>query len=44
MSREKNNGDTCSPPFQFVLKLEAANTGKPYIQNQATGTVAVSNR
>jgi hypothetical protein len=33
VSREKNNGDTYSPSFQFVLKVQAADTGKPHIQN-----------
>src|SRR5580658_9870069 len=41
MSREKNNGDTYSPSFQFVLKIKAADTGKPHIQNQATGTITL---
>jgi hypothetical protein len=30
-----------SPSFQFVLKIQAADTGKPHIQNQATGNVTV---
>jgi hypothetical protein len=41
VSREKNNGNTYSSSFQFVLKIEAADTGKSHIQNQATGTVTV---
>src|SRR5579862_2279692 len=33
VSREKNNGNTYSPSFQFVLKIQAADTRKSHIQN-----------
>ncbi len=44
MSREKNDGNTYSRSFQFVLKIQAADAGKPHIQNQATGTVTMLSR
>jgi hypothetical protein len=44
VSREKNNRNMYSPSSQFVLKIQAADTGKSHIQNQATGTVTAPNR
>src|ERR1700722_14348700 len=44
VSREENNGNICSAFFQFVLKIQPADTGKPHIQNQATRIFTPLNR
>src|SRR5271169_437297 len=44
MGCEKDDWNTHFPSFQFLLKVQAANAGKPHIKNQAAGTIRVRSR
>src|SRR5271168_2181389 len=44
MRCKKDDWNTYFPSFQFVLKVQAANTGEPHIKNQATGTISAWTR